>query len=69
MLPKRLGPTFGLNNSHFWLPQETLGTDDGYLVVPEMIHHLHCIVSVSFFALLLELDSLLSEFASNEPLL
>ncbi|SMR58931.1 unnamed protein product [Zymoseptoria tritici ST99CH_1A5] len=45
ILPKSLGPTFGLNNSHYWIPEETHGTE-GYPVVPEMIHQLHCLNSI-----------------------
>lgn len=43
ILPESLGPAHGLNNSHLKYSGDDFDTP-GYPVVPEMIHHLHCLV-------------------------
>ncbi|KAK4615072.1 hypothetical protein CLAFUR0_08698 [Fulvia fulva] len=45
ILPESLGPAHGLNNSHLKYSGDDFDTP-GYPVVPEMIHHLHCLDSL-----------------------
>lgn len=68
ILPKHLGPTFGLNNSHYWHPRETMGVE-GYPVVPEMIHHLHCLVGVELARSCVKPNSFPAEFPPQKPVL